>query len=226
MSSSLAIGRAMHRAIECWYESRMRGDPEPDADALLTAFWDEWRCCAEEKSVTLGKNESVSSIDGLARRVLTSFVGSPASQLEGRIIGIEEEVRGSVIEGVPDFLGRVDLVIESETNVLVVDWKTSRSRWSDLQTELSSSQLLMYGELCRDMVREKPIQLRYGVIAKTKTPTVELKSVAFDAQKVDRTKAMIKHAWSAIEQGNFYPCPSTMNCCSCPYRRQCDAWVG
>jgi hypothetical protein len=36
----------------------MLGDPEPNLDALLCAFWDEWRCCNEEKSIRLAKSES------------------------------------------------------------------------------------------------------------------------------------------------------------------------
>ena len=58
-SSSLAVGRSVHAALEAWFTARMQGDPEPDLDMLVSAFWDEWRCCNEETPIRFGKKEDV-----------------------------------------------------------------------------------------------------------------------------------------------------------------------
>jgi RecB family exonuclease len=225
-SSSLAVGRSVHAALESWFTARMHGETEPGLDAMLSAFWEEWRCCTEDTPIKFAKNEDVKSIDGLARRVLATFLTSEAARLEGQIVGIEEELRGPLIEGVPDLLGRIDLIMESDAELVIVDWKTSRSRWSNEQAEQAAGQLLLYGELAKGMSPHKPVRLVYGVIAKTKAPSIEMRTVANDSQQASRTIAMIKRVWSAIERQNFYPCPSTMNCATCPFREPCSNWQG
>ena len=58
---------------------------------------------------------------------------------EGRITAVDTDtttppgthrLRGLVIPGLPDLLGRVDLIIETDAELVITDWKTSRSRWS------------------------------------------------------------------------------------------------
>jgi RecB family exonuclease len=197
-SSSLAVGRSVHAAIEAWFTARMLGDPEPGLDAMLSAFWDEWRCCNEDTPVKFGKNEDVKSIDDLARRVLTAFVAIDAARPDGWIVGIEEELRGPLIDGVPDLLGRIDLITETDKELVIVDWKTSRSKWSVEQTEQAAGQLLLYGELAKEMSPFKPVRLMYGVIAKTKVPSIEMRTVANDSQKgisndLDDQTRMVSH---------------------------------
>ena len=225
-SSSLAVGRSVHAALEAWFTARMQGDPEPDLDMLVSAFWDEWRCCNEETPIRFGKKEDVKTVDDLARRVLTSFSESPAARPEGDIIGIEEELRGPLIDGVPDLLGRIDLILETNDELVIVDWKTSRSRWSEEQADQAAGQLLLYGALAKEMSPQKPVRLEFGILAKTKVPSIEVRTVTNDSKRTARTIAMVKRVWSAIAQQNFYPCPSVMNCMTCPFRAPCRDWRG
>ncbi len=79
--------------------------------------------------------------------MLATFQGSAIAQPQGNIIGVEEELRGSVVPGCPDLLGRVDLLLESPEAVTIVDLKTSRSsRWSAEQVDDQAEQLLLYSD--------------------------------------------------------------------------------
>jgi hypothetical protein len=69
----------------------------------------------------------------LADRMLQKFLDSELTQPEGRIIGIEEEFRGVLVPGLPDLLGYVDLLLETDDAVIVRDFKTSRSAWDPQQ---------------------------------------------------------------------------------------------
>lgn len=226
ISSSLAFGRAIHAAAEHHFNELMSGAPPPDQDSLLSAFWDAWRSVAEEGVIQYGKGEDTASLQQAAVRVLQAFRESELARPTGRLIGVEEELRGSLVPGVPDLLARIDLIFETDDALVIRDFKTSRSRWHDGQAENQAEQLLLYSELTHQLIPGKPLQLEFAVFTKTKEPTVERHSVLHDPQRIARTKRVIERVWQAIESKLYYPAPSAMNCPGCPYRKPCRAWNG
>ena len=226
VSSSLVFGRAIHAAAEHYFNEMMYGAPPPDQDSLLIAFWDAWRCAAEEGVIKFGKGEDIASVQQLAERMLLAFCGSEMAQPIGRVLGVEEELRGSLVPGVPDLLARIDLLIETDDELIIRDFKTSRNRWSDGQAENQAEQLLLYSELARELAPGKSLRLEFAVFSKTKEPTIERHSVLHDPQRINRTKLVIERVWQAIESGHYYPAPSAMNCPGCPFQQPCRSWAG
>jgi putative RecB family exonuclease len=168
----------------------------------------------------------VNTIGRLADRVLIAFRQSELARPAGTVIGVEEELRGQIVAGVPDLLARIDLLVETEDALLVADFKTARSRWSDAQVEDQGEQLLLYSELARRLLPGKSLRLEFAVLTKGKTPAAERYLVPLDPHRVERTRRIVERIWRAIEAGHFYPAPSPMNCPSCPYRRPCREWKG
>ena len=85
-------------------------------------------------------------------------------------LGVEEELRGVLCSGLPDLLGRIDLLLETDDAVVVQDFKTSRSAWSEQQAEDQSEQLLLYADLARSLIPGKKLRLQFAVVTKGKTP--------------------------------------------------------
>ncbi len=222
-SVNLLFGKAVHAALEHHFQARLAGEPVPSPEDLLAAYDREWT--GVDLAWVHWGSESAASLRGMASRMLTAFQGSPAAQPDGRVLALEEEVRGSLLPDTPDLLGRIDLVLETSDSLNIVDFKTSRSRWSAEQVAESSGQLLLYSQLAGDLAN-KPVQLSFVVLTKTKTPDVAVHEVPFDARLLDRTLRIIEHVWYSISVGNFYPVPSVMNCPSCPFRGRCAAWIG
>jgi len=129
VSSALVFGSGIHSAVEQHYQALLAGDPKPDLDAPLFAYRSAW-LPHDPDSIQFGSSETRASLDDLAARMLTAFLNSPAASVQGRVLGVEEEVRGLLIEGVPDLYGRVDLLTEDDETLTITDVKTSRSRWS------------------------------------------------------------------------------------------------
>jgi len=152
----------------------------------------------------------------------TSSVAQPA----GTLLGIEEELRGSIIPGVPDLLGRIDLLVETDDAVVITDLKTSRSRWPREQAEDASEQLLLYSELVKDLVPGKPLRMRFAVLTKTKEPAIDVHELPVEPERVDRIKRVVERVWHTIAAQQFYPAPSPISCGSCPYREPCRNWQG
>jgi putative RecB family exonuclease len=225
VSSALVFGTGIHTAVEQHYQAQLAGDPKPDLDALLFAYRSAW-LPHDPDAIPFGSSETRASLDALASRMLTAFLNSPAASVSGRVVGVEEEIRGMLVEGVPDLYGRADLLTEDADRLVVTDIKTSRGKWSAEQVEDSGEQLLLYSRLASEISPRKKIATRFLVLTKTKEPVVEEHVREVEPVAVKRTLAGVERVWRAIESGVFYPAPGTMNCSSCGYRAACRSWTG
>jgi putative RecB family exonuclease len=142
VSSALVFGSGIHTAVEQHFQAVLSGDPKPDLDALLFAYRSAW-LPHDPDAIQFGSTETRASLDALAARMLTVFLNNPAASVQGRVLGVEEEIRGMLVEGVPDLYGRVDLLMEDSDSLVITDIKTSRGKWSAEQVEDSGEQLLL-----------------------------------------------------------------------------------
>jgi len=225
VSSALVFGSGIHSAIESHFQALLSGDPNPDLDALLFAYRSAW-LPHDPDAIQFGSTETRDSLDALAARMLTAFLASPAASVQGRVLGVEEEIRGMLVEGVPDLYGRVDLLTEDSDALVITDIKTSRGKWSQEQVEDSGEQLLLYSQLASEISPGKTLKTRFLVLTKTKEPVVEEHVREVNPAAVKRNSAGVERVWRAIESGVFYPAPSVVACSGCGYRAACGAWAG
>ena len=121
VSSALVFGTGIHTAVEQHYQAILSGEEQPDVERLMFAYRSAW-LPHDPDAIQFGSTETRASLDALATRMLTAFLSSPAASVQGRVLGVEEEIRGMLVEGVPDLYGRVDLLTEdSDTLVVEVD---------------------------------------------------------------------------------------------------------
>jgi putative RecB family exonuclease len=225
VSSALVFGTGIHTAIEQHFQALLAGEAQPDLDALLFAYRSAWLPHDPELIDYPGK-DTRESLDDLASRMLKVFLASPMASVQGRVLGVEEEIRGTLIEGMPDLYGRVDLMTEDEDSLVITDIKTSRGKWSPEQVEDSGEQLLLYSKLASEISPGKKIATRFLVLTKTKEPVVEEHVREVEAGTVKRTLVAVERVWRAIESGVFYPAPSVVACSGCGYREACRGWAG
>ena len=105
VSASLVLGSALHSSLQFHFEQLLAGNPAPDLDTLLEVFWDDWHA-HDNQEVLFGKTEDINTIGHLTDRLLRTFQQSTFSRPVGRIIGVEEELRGELVPGLPDLLAR------------------------------------------------------------------------------------------------------------------------
>jgi len=225
VSSALVFGTGIHAAVEQHFQAMLSGDQQPGLEQLMFAYRSAW-LPHEPDQIQFGSSETRASLDGLAGKMLTAFLASPAASVQGRVLGVEEEIRGMLVEGVPDLYGRVDLLTEDSHSLVVTDIKTSRSRWSAEQVEDSGKQLVLYSKLASEIAPGKKILTRFLVLTKTKEPVVEEHAREVGPVAVKRTLAGVERVRRAIEGGNFHPAPSAVGCAGCGYWAACRAWAG
>jgi putative RecB family exonuclease len=225
VSAALVFGSGIHAAVEGIYRAALAGEAKPDLEQSMFAYRSAW-LPHEPGAIQFGSSETRESLDGLAARMLTAFLASQGANVDGRVLGVEEELRGVLVEGVPDLYGRVDLLHEDEDQLVITDVKTSRSRWNADQVEESGEQLLVYSKLASELAPGKKIVTRFLVLTKTKDPVIEEHVRPVEPSAVKRTLAGVERIWRAIESGVFYPAPSAMSCATCGFRTACRAWTG
>ena len=225
VSSALVFGTGIHTAVEQHYQALLSGDDQPDVERLMFAYRSAW-LPHDPATIHFGSTETRASLDALASKMLTAFLNSPAASVKGRVLGVEEEIRGMLVEGVPDLYGRVDLLTEDDHQLVISDVKTSRSRWGADQAEESAEQLLLYSRLASELAPGKKIVTRFLVLTKTKEPVIEEHVAEVKPEKVTRTLAGAERVWQAVQTGVFYPAPSAMACAGCPFRQACSKWQG
>ena len=223
VSASLLFGSAMHQAIEWHFRELLSGHPAPETPALLAAYRQAWSTRAGEP-IAFGAVADEQSLDNLAERLLTKFCDSPYAWPAGQILGVEETLRGPLVAGLPDLLGRVDLIVETADELILSDWKTSRSAWNAEQCDQAADQLCLYAELARELVPGKRVRLEFIVLVKTKQVTIEKHTLLANPDKIARAKRTWEQVWRAIQGDHFFPVPSVMHCPSCPYHGPCGRW--
>ena len=225
VSAALIFGTGIHSAIEQHFQAILSGEEQPDVERLMFAYRSAW-LPHEPDAISFGSTETRASLDALASKMLTAFLNSPAASVQGRVLGVEEEIRGMLVDGVPDLYGRIDLLTEDSDSLVVTDIKTSRGKWSQEQVEDSGEQLLLYSHLASEISPGKKVATRFLVLTKTKEPVIEEHVCEVEPVNVKRTLAGVERVWRAISAGNFYPAPSIVGCAGCGYRAACRAWAG
>jgi putative RecB family exonuclease len=118
VSSALVFGTGIHTAVEQHFQAILSGGPKPDLEALLFAYRSAW-LPHDPDAIQFGSTETRATLDALAGKMLTAYMNSPAASVHGRVLGVEEEIRGMLVEGVPDLFGRVDLLTEDSDSLVI-----------------------------------------------------------------------------------------------------------
>jgi len=211
--------------VQRHFEALLETGHAPELDELLEAFDQCW-ATFDSELIKFGRGDNSESMRELASKMFTAFQASDFASPDGTIVAVEESMQGEFVEGMPNVLARVDLAVQDGDDLVLTDFKTSRSRWTGEQAQNSAEQLLLYSDLAGRVLDGKRIRLQFAVVTKAKTPQLAVHEVSLDAARLDRSKAIYGKVWDAIQSGNIYPVPSPINCNSCGFRSACRAWTG
>ena len=226
ISSALLLGSSVHSSIQHHLQLQLAAEKQPTVDELMNVFGINWKEQAGIIPVDYCKDESLETQHELARRMLEAFLASPYSQSKGQTLAIEESLRVSLHPDIPDLVARVDHIEGVNHELVVTDFKTTRSMWNRDTAEDHSEQLHLYAEAVRTIAEDFnfPVKLRFIVITKAKAPRVEAMEIKADPKRVERSTLVIQKVFEAMQTGVVYPSPNVMNCSSCPFKIRCSKW--
>ncbi len=228
-ASSLVFGVGIHAAVEHHFRKLFADDRAATVEELVSVF-EQALATEANQEIRFGRSETADTLRDLAARMLAAFVSSGYSKPQGALIGVEEGLAGTLIDGVPTIHGRADLIGLDATGVLrVTDVKTARNAWTENTIRESTLQQVIYAELLRpwaEALGADDVQAEWLVLRKTKTPAIDRHQLIIDDAQVRQVTNTIRQVWRAIRACNFYPVPSPMNCGGCPFRNACNEWEG
>ncbi len=226
ISAAMLFGSSIHSAVQRHLEALIAHDQPPTLDELMTAYRDHWQAESNSIPVRFGKTDNFESLTNTAKETLKEFLASPYAHPEGEILGIEETLRIQLADDLPDLVAKVDLIEYRRDELVITDYKTSRSMWTPDTAFDHAEQLVLYGHAAQPIARDLKVKtrLQFVVLTKTKKPQVDSFQIEYGLDPVERTRTVVRHVFRAMKAGMIYPAPSTMNCGGCPFQKRCKSW--
>ncbi len=230
--SALVLGSAIHEALAYFYNTLMQSGTEPSL-AELVAVASVAMESPQKAPITYRKGESMATLQDQARDMLRAFLETGYRprhilSVEHRFtIPLTHPVTG---ESLPEcLLGTFDLLEECDGRVIVTDHKTA-ARIDSEKTTAPDTQMALYSLAARTLLKVEDVELQYQYLTKTKTPAVNLQTIArHDPAKEERGALTLAASASAIIAiALTHPHPQLVlpkhrswRCAGCSHRRRC-----
>ena len=234
LSVALPFGRAVHQAIERYYQSVMDLGEGVPVEIMQVLFAESVSLAIDNASTPiLYKKEAPDkdSIIDMGRRLLQVF--HDEVDLTGyEIVGTEIPLRATLYnENGEDtdfkLVGILDLLLKDKANgeLMVVDNKTAKNTMAQSATD-ENLQMSAYSYLLASNKYVFPraeVKCRFDVLRKLKKPKLEYSYTVRTAGHRKRFAKIASAVLAGIENRIFMPQQSWM-CFDCQFKEECSNW--
>jgi Holliday junction resolvase-like predicted endonuclease len=119
-------------------------------------------------------------------------------------------------------VGEFDLVVEKDGKPLVIDWKTSATRWAKTKAD-KSLQATAYSWAYQQKHGVNP-DIRFDVAVKNKTPVFESHTTSRDQDSWALLGSLVAKAEAIVEHQLYYPSLESFACGDCAFKGACEEW--
>jgi putative RecB family exonuclease len=220
-SAALALGSAVHSALQVFHEKRMEGITAP-ADEVASVFLADF-AAQQVDDLRFKDGEDASALAATGNALVRAYVAENAELAVRAVewpfqVPLSDPGTGEILG--PDLRGVFDLLLPDDQ---IVELKTA-ARAYDPDTLARNLQLSAYAYAYRQAFGREPT-LRIVALLKHKKP----KLARYDAARSPETLAWFVHLAAevarAIEARVFPPNPG-WPCTDCEYQKTCAAWRG
>ena len=236
ISIALPFGSAIHAAIEMYYRSlKNHGNVEP-LEALCKRFQTFLELDLEHTDVPvlfkkdLSDHKAAVEMGNAMLKVFHEIVAQTVHTTQ-EIVAVELPLAATLYtdDGQPtDFklAGILDVVFrDGNGEILVVDNKTASKPMAQ-NTADDNNQMTAYAYLLaanKYVFPTAPVNCRFDVLRKLKTPKLEQVQTVRTAQHRKRFAKIANAVLAAIDAGCFFPQPGWI-CADCSYQNFCRDW--
>ncbi len=140
------------------------------------------------------------------------------------VIAVAERFSVSIPGVQRPLVGEYDLIVRDEGEPMIVDWKTSASRWPTNKAD-RDLQASAYCYAYHQQTGQNPT-FRFDVVTKAKQPTFCKHYTGRSRDELERFGRVVYSIERSVQGLNFYPVENVQNCSECPYRDRCKNWKG
>jgi len=213
-NSSLALGLAIHRALEVNFREKLHTHDDLDTAGVIMLFRDAWMEQAGQTHFT--DDESQQDLRRLGERLVAKYMDEVAPQVEPA--AVELEVAGE-ISGVA-VRGRVDIL---DIDGQLIDIKTASRRPSWVSPDYAF-QLATY----RQITPGASGVVRIDSLVKTATPQLVQQRYTVGEADLRATQVLFPMVQEAMGSGMYCPNRQSLLCSQrhCPFWEHCQREFG
>ncbi len=213
-TSSLALGCAVHQAIEANFREKVDSKEDLDTRGVVAVFQVAWQQQAEETEFR--DEENPAEIGKVGEQLVARYMDEAAPAIQPA--AVELEVAGT-IGGVP-VRGRVDVIDDTGR---VIDLKTAARKPAGIAPDYAF-QLATYRQLTPGASGEA----RLDTLVKTKTVQLITQSYAVGEQDIRATQVLYPLVQEGMRKGLYLPNRQSLTCSrrNCAYWRHCESEFG
>lgn len=222
-SAAVALGKAVHAALEWLHKERKAGRHPPLAD-LLRLVEADWNAQRTETELRFNQDDSAEKLLLKAKELLSQYYHLPPKPVRDAEIHFQVPLvnprTGEVLE-VP-LRGVIDLV-EGEDEL--VEFKVPQ-KTPPLEDIPDNLQLTAYSYAYEILFGRPPKELRLVNLVRTKTPKIEEQKTWREKADYERLFHLGKEVLKGIRAGVFIPSRGCWLCRDCEYEQDCLEWTG
>jgi putative RecB family exonuclease len=220
-SASLALGTAIHAALQ-WLHNHRKTGRNPPLDEVLRVFDADWY--AQSSAIEILGEEGGDALRLKAKELLSAYYHLPAKPIRGVEIPFQVPLVNPATGEILDLplRGRIDL-IEGEDEI--VDFKTPKAT-PPLDGLPDNLQLTAYAYAYQILFGRPAKELRLMHLVKTKRPKIEEQKTWREPEDYERLFNVANEVLKGIRAGIFIPNRGCWLCSDCEYDQDCREWAG
>jgi len=219
---NLVAGSVHHHTLDQVYLGLKLGKPLT-IDEALQIYTDDWRSSSkQDPPVKCGKLDAEGIEEqgrGLVRVAMENI------DPDEKVLSISEAFCIPIFHDgkflSKPLVGEFDLVVEKDSKPVVVDWKTSATRWAkDAEKSLQATSYSM----AYSQVHGINPEVRFDVAVKNKVPVFEQHTTSRNEDDWSLLGALAAKAEAIVKHGLYYPSLDSFACADCPFADACKTW--
>jgi len=213
-NSALALGTAVHRALEANFREKVNTKEDLDTLGVVALFRQAWQ--EPEDEVEFREDEDPAALGKVGEQLVAKYMDEAAPWIQPS--AVELDVTGEI--GGVRVRGRVDVLDEDGR---VVDVKTSARRPSGIAPDYAF-QLATYRRIAPGASGDA----RLDTLVKTKAVQLVQQAYTVGEQDIRATEVLYPLVQAGIAGGLFYPNRQSITCSrrNCSFWRQCEQEFG
>ena len=221
IGSCLPFGRAMHNALSL-LAVRNKANVAITHQELSEAFAEYFKAetTAAGELLTYKPKESYDGMIATGSDMLKAAMNE--WHAEQRVVSIAHGFSVSMPCIAKPVVGEFDLLVIENKIPCIVDWKTASQKWPMGKAD-KDLQATLYSYAYKQMHEVNPL-VRFDVITKTKTPSVESQYTTRSDDDHLRLEYTFKKVDEAVAKGVFLPSETSFSCGDCPYADRCKTY--
>ena len=223
VASSLVFGSSVHHALAI-YHTALLNNTSVTLEHLKTVVREVWAKEGATRKIEFKSGELTESLVEQAINLIELYVREPQPTdivcVERRMTVPLQNSEGAILE--KPLVAVADLISKQNDTLLITEFKTSAKAYSEFEIS-SSLQPTCYVNAGLELFGSVA-NVEFTILVKTKLPKIQRLKTFRDKNDLGRLGDLVETIDSAVENQNFYPIESTMNCTSCPFRKECRLW--